>query len=85
MPWQHCPEIQVKLEESPALYDPEIAMQPDAPLINPEHGTNICNYHCVRTGNLESGERKQIWLSNKASVLPELNMPIWNQNAALPI
>lgn len=52
------PKIQVKLEESPALYDPEIAMQPDAPLINPEHGTNICNYHCVRTGNLESGEQE---------------------------
>ena len=52
------PKIQVKLEESPALYDPEIAMQPDAPLINPEHGTNICNYHCVHTGNLESGEQE---------------------------
>ena len=50
------PLIKLELEELPALYDPEAALQPDAPLINEEHGSNICNYHCVRTGNIAEGE-----------------------------
>jgi len=52
------PLIKVEFEEIPALFDPEEAMKPDAPLINPEHGSNVCNYHCVRTGDIESGEQE---------------------------
>lgn len=52
------PLIKVELEETPALFDPEEALKPDAPLINPEHGSNVCNYHCVRTGDIESGEQE---------------------------
>jgi len=52
------PLIKVELVEIPALFDPEEALKPDAPLINPEHGSNVCNYHCVRTGNIESGEQE---------------------------
>jgi len=50
------PEIKLELEEMPALYDPEKAMAKDAILINPEHGTNICNYHRVRTGDTQAAE-----------------------------
>ena len=52
------PLIKLELEEIPAIFDPEEALKPDAPLINPEHGSNVCNYHCVRTGSLDSGEKE---------------------------
>lgn len=51
------PLIKVEFDEIPALFDPEEAIKPDAPLINPEHGSNVCNYHCVRTGDIESSEK----------------------------
>ncbi len=38
------------------MLDPEEAMGPDAELINPEYGSNICNYHRVRTGDIRKGE-----------------------------
>ncbi len=50
--------IKLELEELPAIFDPEAALLQDAPLINPGHGSNVCNYHCVRTGNIESGEKE---------------------------
>jgi CO/xanthine dehydrogenase Mo-binding subunit len=51
------PLIKVEFDEIPALFDPEEAIKPDAPLINPEHGSNVCNNHCVRTGDIESSEK----------------------------
>ncbi len=48
--------IKLDLEPLPGLYDPEEAMKQGASLINPDHGSNICNYHCVRTGNIREGE-----------------------------
>lgn len=52
------PLIKLELEELPALFDPEQAMRPEAALINAEHGSNICNYHCVRTGDIKAGEEE---------------------------
>ncbi|MDY0150869.1 MAG: xanthine dehydrogenase family protein molybdopterin-binding subunit [Candidatus Cloacimonas sp.] len=51
------PFVKLELEELPAIYDPEIAMLPESPLLHPEHGSNVCNYHCVRTGDIQSGEQ----------------------------
>ncbi|HOH46429.1 MAG TPA: xanthine dehydrogenase family protein, partial [Candidatus Cloacimonadota bacterium] len=48
--------VRVELEMRPALLDPEEALQENAPLINPEHGSNICNIHHVRTGDIQKGE-----------------------------
>ncbi len=50
----------VKLEARPLepLLDPELAMKPDAPLLHPEHGSNICNTHHIRRGSIFSGEAK---------------------------
>lgn len=50
------PLIALELEELPGIFDPEAALLAQAPLINPGHGSNICNYHCVRTGDIEAGE-----------------------------
>lgn len=52
------PEINVELEPLAGIYDPEIALLPETPLLHPEHGSNVCNYHCVRTGDLEAGEKE---------------------------
>ncbi|MCB5265899.1 MAG: xanthine dehydrogenase family protein molybdopterin-binding subunit [Candidatus Cloacimonetes bacterium] len=52
------PLIKVQLEELPAIFDPEQAMRKDAELINPEYGSNICNYHRVRTGDIQEGEEE---------------------------
>lgn len=51
------PLVKVDWEELPAVFDPEQAMKPETPLLHPEHGSNVCNYHCVRTGDIASGEK----------------------------
>jgi len=53
---QALPLIKVEYEELPGIYDPETALLPETPLLHPEYGSNVCNYHCVRTGDLASGE-----------------------------
>lgn len=50
------PLIKVQLEELKPIFDPEQAMLPNAELINPDYGSNICNYHRVRTGDIQKGE-----------------------------
>ena len=52
------PFVHIDIEELPAIFDPEIALLPETLLINTEHGSNVCNYHCVRTGDIEAGERE---------------------------
>jgi CO/xanthine dehydrogenase Mo-binding subunit len=52
------PLIKLEWEALPALYDPEEALKADAILINESHGSNICNYHRVRTGDITEGERE---------------------------
>lgn len=52
------PLIKLEWEALPALYDPEEALKADAILINESHGSNICNYHRVRTGDIAEGERE---------------------------
>ncbi len=52
------PLIKVELEEIPAVYNPEEAMQETSPLVNPDFGSNICNHHKVRTGDIEQGEKE---------------------------
>lgn len=50
------PLIKVQLQELDPILDPELAMSETAEPINPEHGSNICNYHRVRTGDIQKGE-----------------------------
>ncbi|MCB5262409.1 MAG: xanthine dehydrogenase family protein molybdopterin-binding subunit [Candidatus Cloacimonetes bacterium] len=50
------PLVKVQLEKLPPIFDPEQAMNPNAELINPEYGSNLCNYHRVRTGDILKGE-----------------------------
>ncbi len=47
--------VRVEAEELPALLDPEEAMQPEAPLIHVNHGSNIINTHRVRRGDMNRG------------------------------
>ena len=59
--------IDVEYEELPAVFDPEAAMQPGAPLLHeglaeypraeafhPVAGTNICNHYRLRRGDAEA-------------------------------
>lgn len=48
--------VQIELEALEPILDPEEAMKPEAPILHPFHGSNIANYHCVRTGDLKQGE-----------------------------
>lgn len=45
--------IKIEAEELPAVLDPEEAMKPEAPMVHPEHGSNIVNHHKVRRGDAE--------------------------------
>ncbi|MDD4310139.1 MAG: xanthine dehydrogenase family protein molybdopterin-binding subunit [Candidatus Cloacimonetes bacterium] len=51
------PLIKVVLEEIPGIFDPEEALKPETPILHPDHGSNVCNYHCVRTGDVNEGEK----------------------------
>ncbi|MDD2229512.1 MAG: xanthine dehydrogenase family protein molybdopterin-binding subunit [Candidatus Cloacimonetes bacterium] len=52
------PFVKIDIEELPAIFDAETAMLPETPLLHPEYGSNVCNYHCVRTGDIELGEKE---------------------------
>lgn len=52
------PLVKLKAEELPAILDAEEALKEDAPLVHASHGSNIANYHCVRTGDIEQGEKE---------------------------
>ena len=44
--------ISVDYEDLPGVFDPEVAMSPDAPILHPELGTsNICVQYKIRKGN----------------------------------
>src|SRR5208283_399317 len=47
--------VKVNAEPLPAVFDPEAAMLPGAPLVHENHGTNLINTHVVRHGNVEEG------------------------------
>ena len=45
--------IEVQYEELPAVFDPEAAMQPDAPLLHEERGSNVAATIDVERGDVE--------------------------------
>lgn len=47
--------IEVEYEPLPAVFDPLEAMQPDAPLVHEEHGSNIASHLKIRYGDIEAG------------------------------
>lgn len=52
------PLVRVNMEPLPPVLDPEEALLPDAPILHPAHGSNIKNYHCVRRGDADAGEKE---------------------------
>lgn len=50
--------IEVEYEPLPALFDAAAALQPDAPLIHPERGSNLFQKYRYAHGDLETGERE---------------------------
>ena len=50
--------VHVELEMHSPIFDPEEALLPDARLIHPEHGSNVCNKHQVRRGDITAGEKE---------------------------
>ncbi|MCX6136198.1 MAG: xanthine dehydrogenase family protein molybdopterin-binding subunit [Ignavibacteriales bacterium] len=49
--------VKVDARELPSLLDPEKALEPDAPLIHEDLGTNVINTHKVRRGDVDAGFR----------------------------
>ncbi len=49
--------IDVEYEDLPTVCDMEAALEPDAPLLHPELGTNQFGHHFLRNGSLEDGFR----------------------------
>lgn len=47
--------IEVEYEDLPLVTDPLAAMQPDAPLVHPELGTNILKHYRIRKGDIQAG------------------------------
>lgn len=47
--------IEVEYEDLPLVMDPIAAMQPDAPLVHPELGTNILKHYRIRKGDIQAG------------------------------
>ncbi len=47
--------IEVTYEDLPAVYDMELAMQPDAPQLHADNPNNILCYYPIRKGDIEAG------------------------------
>jgi CO/xanthine dehydrogenase Mo-binding subunit len=52
------PFVKLTAEELPAVLDAEEALKTGASLVHESHGSNIANYHCIRTGDIELGEKE---------------------------
>jgi CO/xanthine dehydrogenase Mo-binding subunit len=52
------PYVKLVAEELPAVLDAEEALLEDSPLVHESHGSNLANYHCVRTGDIVQGEKE---------------------------
>jgi len=52
------PFVKLVAEELPAVLDAEEALKEGSPLVHENHGSNIANYHCVRTGDIVQGEKE---------------------------
>lgn len=50
------PFVRLSAEQMPTVLDAEEALKEGSPLVHPEQGSNIANYHCVRTGDVAVGE-----------------------------
>lgn len=51
--------IGVEYEDLPAVFDPEEAMQPGAPLLHPQLGdSNVCVHYKIRKGDIQAGFAK---------------------------
>ncbi|HTJ25863.1 MAG TPA: xanthine dehydrogenase family protein molybdopterin-binding subunit [Candidatus Limnocylindria bacterium] len=47
--------VDVTYEELPLVTDPLAALEPDAPLVHPEHGSNVLLHQRIRKGDVEAG------------------------------
>ena len=47
--------VKVEYDDLPGVFDPRQAMQPQAPLIHEEHGSNVYRYIKVRKGDITAG------------------------------
>lgn len=50
------PFVKLKAKELEALLNPEDAMKETAAILHPEHGSNICNEHRIRRGDIIKGD-----------------------------
>jgi CO/xanthine dehydrogenase Mo-binding subunit len=50
--------VEIKTEKLPPVLDPEKALEKDSPVIHEQIGNNLVNYHCIRRGDLERGEKE---------------------------
>lgn len=77
--------VEVEYEELPAVFDPEEALKPAAPLIHeelgkyqaisavkPVPGTNICQYFTLNLGNVEEGFRQSDYIFEDRFTSPQV-------------
>jgi len=50
--------IEVEYEDLPVVCDVEAAMQPDAPVLHPDVGSNVFGHHKLYNGDIEAGFRQ---------------------------
>jgi xanthine dehydrogenase molybdenum-binding subunit len=62
--------IEVEYEPLPALFSPAEALAPDAPLIHPEHGSNLFQTYRYHHGDLAAGEAESDVIVESSYRLP---------------
>ncbi len=50
--------LKIELEAREPILDPEEALKDEAEILHPFHGSNLTNYHRVRRGNVNEGEKE---------------------------
>ncbi len=62
--------VNVEYEPLPVLTDPRKALEPDAPLIHPELGSNLVIHHPLRKGDVEKGFAESDYILEQTYTTP---------------
>lgn len=65
-------KVKFELEDLPVLYDPEKALDENAPLIHPEFKTNLIIHHPLRKGDIEKGFAESDFILEQTYTTPHI-------------
>jgi CO/xanthine dehydrogenase Mo-binding subunit len=75
--------VRVRAEPLPEILDPDEALEPGAPLVHEEHGSNLIHRHVIRRGDVDRGFAESAWLIEQEFSTPFVEHAYLEPEAAL--